>query len=246
MRYLITALKEITSGAINLLFPPSCIHCGRQGALLCHICVSESTLVLPNMCRQCAEPLPKLGICARCVSEAFSLDWLYGSYLYESPVGSAVRTFKFDDVRTLGAEQAEMFNIDATSRSSAELVVPIPLHKSRLRSRGYNQSEILVRVLSERLGLDNRNDVLVRVARTVPQSELPTATVRHSAMLGGFVTSPNTSTVVSGKRVLLVDDGKYCEGRHRCSQICRSRLGRCGCANGSAGWSPKMSGERNG
>ena len=102
-----------------------------------------------------------LGICARCVSEASSLDRLYGSYLYESPVGSAVRTFKLDDVRTLGAEQAEMFNIDATSRSSGELVVPIPLHKSRLRSRGYNQSEILARVLSERLGLDTRNDVLV-------------------------------------------------------------------------------------
>lgn len=43
-----------------------------------------------------------------------------------------------------------------------------------------------------------------------------------------------------------VDDGKYCEGRHRCSQICGSRLGRCGCANGSAGWILKMSGERNG
>ena len=229
MRYLITAFKEITSGATHLLFPPSYIHCGRQGALLCHICVSESTLVLPNMCRKCAEPLPKLGICARCVSEASSLDWLYGSYLYESPVGSAVRAFKFDDVRALGAEQAEMFNIDAMSRSSAELVVPIPLHKSRLRLRGYNQSEILA-----------------RVARTVSQSELPTATVRHSAMLGGFVTSPNAYTVVSGKRALLVDDGKYCEGRHRCSQICGSRLGRCGCANGSAGWSPKMSGERNG
>jgi predicted amidophosphoribosyltransferase len=89
-------------------------------------------------------------------------------------VGSAVRAFKFDDVRALGAEQAEMFNIDAMSRSSAELVVPIPLHKSRLRLRGYNQSEILA-----------------RVARTMSQSELPTATVRHSAMLGGFVTSPN-------------------------------------------------------
>ena len=197
MRYLITALKEITSGAINLLFPSSCIHCGRQGALLCHICVSESTLVLPNMCRKCAEPLPKPGICARCVSEASSFDRLYGSYLYESPVGSAVRTFKFDDVRTLGAEQAEMFNIDATSRSSAELVVPIPLHKFRLRSRGYNQFEILARVLSERLGLDTRNDVLVRVARTVPQSELPTATVRDNAMLGGFVTSPKSRLLVA-------------------------------------------------
>ena len=205
MRHLLTALREITSGAINLLFPPTCVHCGREGALLCHICASESTLVLQNVCRKCAEPLVKPGTCARCVADASSLDRLYGSYLYESPVGSAVRAFKFDDVRALGSALAEMFNVDAMSRSAADLLVPIPLHKSRLRSRGYNQSAILARLLSERLGLETRN-VLVRVAHTVPQSELPTATVRHSAMAGGFSTGPDASAVVNGKRVLLVDD----------------------------------------
>jgi len=162
--------------------------------------------VLPNVCRKCAEPLPKPGTCARCVAEASSLDRLYGTYLYESPVGSAVRAFKFDDVRALGPVLDGMFNIAAMSRSAADLVVPIPLHKSRLRSRGYNQSEILARQLSERLGLESRNDVLVRVAHAVPQSELPTATARHSAMLGGFAIRCNASKVVDGKRVLLVDD----------------------------------------
>ena len=162
--------------------------------------------MLPNVCRKCAEPLPKPGTCARCVAEASSLDRLYGTYLYESPVGSAVRAFKFDDVRALGPVLDGMFNIAAMSRSAADLVVPIPLHKSRLRSRGYNQSEILARQLSERLGLESRNDVLVRVAHAVPQSELPTATARHSAMLGGFAIRCNASKVVDGKRVLLVDD----------------------------------------
>jgi predicted amidophosphoribosyltransferase len=140
------------------------------------------------------------------VAEASSLDRLYGSYLYESPVGSAIRAFKFDDVRALEPVLGGMFNIAAMSRSSADLVVPIPLHKSRLRSRDYIQSEILARQLSERLGLKSRNDVLVRVAHTVPQSELPTATAKHGAMLGGFATSSNASSVVTGKRVLLVDD----------------------------------------
>ena len=162
--------------------------------------------MLPNVCRKCAEPLPKPGTCARCVAEASSLDRLYGSYLYESPAGSAVRAFKFDDVRALGPELGGMFNTDVMSRSDADLVVPIPLHKSRLRSRGYNQSEILARLLSQRLGLETRNDILVRVAHTVPQSELPTAVARQSAMLGGFATSSNACSVVTGKRVLLVDD----------------------------------------
>ena len=163
-------------------------------------------MVLPNVCRKCAEPLPKLGTCARCVTEASGLDRLYGSYLYESPVGSAVRAFKFDDVRALGPILGGMFDLDVMSRSAADLVVPIPLHKSRLRSRGYNQSEILARLLSDRLGLSLRTDVLVRVAHTVPQSELPTAAARHSAMAGGFLAGPDASAVVAGRRVLLVDD----------------------------------------
>ena len=206
MQHLITALKEITSGAINLLFPPTCVHCGREGALLCHICVSESTLVMQNVCRKCAEPLPKPDTCARCVAEVSSIGRLYGSYLYESPVESAVRAFKFDDVCALGSVLGVMFNAGAMSRSDADLIVPVPLHRSRLRSRGYNQSEILARQLSERLGLESRNDVLVRVAHTVPQSELPTASARHSAMLDGFVTGPDAPEVFTDRRVLLVDD----------------------------------------
>ena len=68
----------------------------------------------------------------RCVIDGSSLDRLYGSFLYETPLGSAVRTLRFDDVPALGNVLANMFNIESMKRSEADLI--LPMLKSRLRS----------------------------------------------------------------------------------------------------------------
>ncbi len=209
---MITTLKGFTSYALNLVFPPSCVHCGREGELLCHICVAESTAVQPSVCRKCAEPLPKpkAGTSSRCAGERSRLDRLYASYMYDSPVGSAIKVFKFEDIRALGPVLAALFNVDAMRRSDADLVVPVPLHRSRSRARGYNQSELLGRLLSGRLGIEFRNDVLVRTRDTAPQTAQPTAVARQQALVGAFTArrgvAESTVKNINGLRVLLVDD----------------------------------------
>ena len=101
-----------------------------------------------------------------------------------------------------------MFNVDAMARSEADLVLPIPMHRSRLRARGYNQSEIIGREIADRLSVDFRTDVLIRSENTVPQSEQPTAVARRSAMKDSIevASGSNAPQAVVGKRVLLVDD----------------------------------------
>ena len=148
------------------------------------------------------------------MAERSSLDRLYSSYMYDSPVGSAIKAFKFDDIRALGPVLAELFNIEAMRRSNAELAVPVPLHSSRSRARGYNQSEVLGRLLSRRLGIEFRDDVLVRVRDTTPQTGQPTAVARQRSLASVFevrsgVTRSVTKNIardIDGKRVLLVDD----------------------------------------
>ncbi len=206
MTQLITALRQFTSGALDLVFPHSCVHCGREGELLCHTCVSESTSVSKDVCRKCAEPLPKAGTCARCVAERSGLDRLYGSYLYETPIGTAVRAFKFDDLRALGSVLAGRFNVGGLSRADADLIIPIPMHGSRLRARGYNQSEILGRKLARQLGVRFQDGLLSRERNTVPQSVQPTAAARQSAVRGAFSTEANSVDEIVGKRILLVED----------------------------------------
>ena len=182
------------------------MHCGREGSLLCAQCVRESTTVSKDVCRECAEQLSKPGTCTRCVIENSQLDRLYGSFLYESPVGTAVRAFKFEDVRALAAVLGGMFDVESLKRADADLIVPIPMHKSRMRSRGFNQSELLARKLADRLNAEIRSDVLVRSRNTVPQSEMRSAAERKTAIQGAFSIRPDAESSVSDSRVLLVDD----------------------------------------
>ena len=203
---MIAALRKITTSAINLVFPPSCVHCGREGRLLCHICVSESTAVLQNVCRLCAEPLAKPGTYSRCVAERPWIDRLYGSFLYETPVGTSIKSLKFDDERALGTILGGMFNTEAMDRSEADVIVLVPMHSSRLRSWGFNQSGLFARMLSNRMEVAFGGDVLVRVGQTIPQSEQPTAAARHGALLGAFEVRASRVSAVVGKRILKVDD----------------------------------------
>jgi competence protein ComFC len=203
---LINTLKQFTSSALDLVFPPSCVHCGREGALLCQGCIAESTLVGTDVCRKCAEPLSKAGLCSRCVAEEPSIDRLYGSYLYETPVGSAIRAFKFNDVRALSGTLGELFDIGRLERADIDLVSAIPMHKSRLRSRGYNQSEILGRKLSDRLEVRFQSGLMVRSRNAPPQSEQPTAIDRRAVAIGAFSVKSSLKYRIEGKRVLLVDD----------------------------------------
>lgn len=203
---MIAALRKITTTAINLVFPPSCVHCGREGQLLCHICVSESTAVLQNVCRLCAEPLAKPGMCSRCVAERPWIDRLYGSFLYETLVASAIKALKFDDKRALGTILGGMFNTEVMDRSEADVIDPVPTDSSRLRSRGFNQPGLFARMLSNRMEVAFGGDVLVRVGQTIPQSKQPTAAAKHGALLGAFEVRASRVIAVVGKRILIVDD----------------------------------------
>ena len=207
---MIATFRGFTSYALNLVFPLSCVDCGREGELLCHICVAESTAVRENACRKCAESLTKAGTCARCVDERSSHDRLYASFMYDSPVGSAIKAFKFEDIRALGPVLAELFNVGAIRRASADLVVPVPLHGSRFRSRGFNQSEVLGRFLSRRLGVEFRSDILVRTRDTTPQTGQPTAAARQQSLASVFEVRPSIARSpvenINGLRILLVDD----------------------------------------
>jgi ComF family protein len=166
--------------------------------------------VQSDECRKCAESLTRAGTCERCVAERSSLDRLYASYMYDCAVGSALKAFKFDDLRALGPLLAELFDFDAMRRSDADLVVPVPLHGSRSRARGYNQSEIFGRLLSHRLGLNFRSDVLIRTRDTRSQTMQPSAEARQRSLTDVFAVKPDVAKSATGSvenfRVLLVDD----------------------------------------
>lgn len=124
--------------------------------------------------------------------------------VFDGALREAIHALKFRARRALaaplGALMADCAATDAQLRS-AQVVVPVPLHRGRLRERGFNQSELLARKVAERMGLPLTADLLIRCQPTQAQSGLALED-RKRNVRGAFVASRQ----INGSTVLLVDD----------------------------------------
>lgn len=125
-------------------------------------------------------------------------------WVHQSPVSDAIYAFKYQNRRIYG----EVFGQELTEKYGRflkqrriTLIVPIPLHKKRLRRRGYNQAELVARVLSERTGIPMDADALVRVKATCPQKTL-SGRERRENIQGAFVARKR----IRCRNVALIDD----------------------------------------
>lgn len=144
-------------------------------------------------------------VCGSCVGERPPFSYARSAGRYEGVLRRALHAFKFRGQTGLGPLLAELlFDVYLTGPPAAtDLVVPVPLHPARERTRGFNQSVLLAKPLARRLGLPCLPRVLRRQRPTRPQVDL-TGSLRRQNVRGAFdVASP---TAVWERRVLLVDD----------------------------------------
>ncbi len=164
-------------------------------------------MVAVALCARCGIPRPpSVATCAACLAHppAFDVARALGLYLAEgaqlNPLASAVRALKFRGHRavagTLGRAMAGI-----VPAGPHDLVIPVPLHVSRLRERGYNQAALLARALARTAGLALLPNGLVRRRPTPAQAELD-AGARRTNVHAAFVASAR----VAGAAVVLVDD----------------------------------------
>ena len=125
---------------------------------------------------------------------------------HSGPLREAIHQLKYNDLRALaiplGNLMAAGWSVLAPENSDFEAIVPIPLHRTRQRQRGYNQSALLARELARHLQRPVIEDSLVRIRATAPQVDL-NAQARQENVRDAFRC---VSRNLSGKRVLLIDD----------------------------------------
>ncbi len=158
------------------LLPPSCVLCGRgghDGRDLCRECAAELPY-LQAACRRCAIPLPQIGICGRCQQKSPSFDAAHAVFEYGAPVAQLIQALKFNgklcNARLLGGLMGD--RLMQMAFDLPELIVPVPLHSSRLRERGFNQALELARPLSRVFDLPLAADFCRRRQATTPQTGL--------------------------------------------------------------------------
>lgn len=112
-----------------------------------------------------------------------ALDGLTSFFRYEGIVREAIKVLKYHRVTDLATEFVSCIQTDGTYRG---VLLPIPLHPSRFRDRGFNQAEVLGKLVASRLHIPIRTDILRRVKKTPPQVEMKDRNDRLRNMRGVF------------------------------------------------------------
>lgn len=178
--------------ARRLVLPPVCSLCGGhgQGDLdLCGACLAE----LPfnhRACRRCAAPLQdsEAPLCGHCLGGHWFFDAAVAPLLYQPPVSALITAVKFRrqlaPVRLLGELAVRV--IAQRRAALPQTLIPVPLHPSRLRQRGYNQALEFGRVLSRKLDIPLCKHACHRRRATVAQSGM-SARQRRRNVRNAFV-----------------------------------------------------------
>jgi ComF family protein len=189
---------------LRIVLPPRCLVCaeaGVDGLDLCAACRAG----LPwnrDGCRRCAMPLPAGRDCPRCLRQPPPWQRAQAAFRYGFPLDRLLPRFKFQGDLAAGALLATLMQWTLDPAQRPQALVPVPLHRSRLRERGYDQALELARALSRESGLPLLADRLQRVRRTGAQTELG-ASARRRNVLGAFALRPGAALP---SHLALVDD----------------------------------------
>lgn len=170
---------------------------------------AAAAVVAPPRCACCDAPTPeRAAFCPVCAASIEPLDEdtrrvgsLVAVGLYGGALAHAIHRLKYEDCPWLAPTLGDLLAARCVDAGCApDLVIPVPLHPDRLRTRGYNQSALLAQRLA-RAGFPVANDILRRVRATEPQASLRRVE-RHRNLRGAFV----AQRPLAGKYVMLLDD----------------------------------------
>ena len=196
--------------ALDHLLPRHCALCGLASGTrnLCAPCASELPRI-GNACRQCSLPLftDRAFFCGPCLVKPPPWDFAVAPLVYRFPVDQLVCRFKFGRSLAAGEILAVEMARAAAERSGSRpgAIVPVPLHRSRLFIRSFNQAELLARWAAKRLQIPVLTSLLRRRRRTRAQSGLDAA-ARKRNIRGAFSCRIPESKRPALKHVALVDD----------------------------------------
>lgn len=198
---------------IDAVIPPRCLGCESivetQG-VLCADCWSRATFLAPPWCAVCGLPFPfdpGAGfLCADCIRARPPFARARAALAYDDGSRGMILAFKHAD-RTDAATAfaAWMRRAAADLVADAEIIVPVPLHWTRLFRRRYNQAALLAHALGRDAAAEVVPDALVRTRRT-PSQGTQSREGRFRNVQGAFAIHPHRRDLIAGRRVLLVDD----------------------------------------
>lgn len=210
------SLTTLARHLLHTLLPVDCASCrlalrDDPVPFFCRSCWSQIRPLAGPSCPRCGRPFPSSVAlryspthrCSDCRHQKPSYTRAWSLYPYEGPLRDAICLYKYRRKVSLRDALVQLMAAGWPDIEPVDLVVPVPLHPTRLREREFNQVLLLADGLGGRAGAPVRPDTLVRSRETRPQAEL----TRRERRLGlrRCFTVPRPGSI-AGKRVLLIDD----------------------------------------
>lgn len=206
------ALSSLGREALRIVLPAWCVGCREplpwrdRTASCCGACWDSLPRIDRPKCSSCALPLPPGSAgayCLGCAADPLPLDWCEAWGEYRGTLERLLQALKFERHDFLDGALAGLLEETLRSRGEGafDFLAGVPMSPARQRRRGYNQSELLARALSYRLGVPCDMRLLMRRGERATQSTLPKRE-RAANVRGAFAASP----LAKGKSILIVDD----------------------------------------
>ena len=203
---------------LDLLFPPNCLICQKTGHFICSSCQEEMSCLNRQICPYCAKPSLTGQVHQDC-QKGYFLDGLVSAFSYHSSFREIIAQIKFEPyifsaLKELTLNALVYFDEDDRFlpfryfiNQERPVIIPIPLHKSKFHQRGFNQAQIIGRIVADHYHLPLETKLLLRNRPTKPQSSLEEKD-RKKNIKGAFLVDKLRLNNCSGPlpSVLLVDD----------------------------------------
>lgn len=203
------AIQNCGQGVLDVLYPPVCPFCrtvSPEG--ICQKCSRKIVYIKSPACMRCGKPLEsdRTEFCLDCLRKKGScIRQGCALWLHREPVSEALYNFKYKNKRSWGRifalELAENYG-SRLKKWDIDQIIPIPLHPSREKKRGFNQALLIGEELGKITGIECHRDVLFRIRKTIPQKCLDPGERREN-LRGAFAVSRRWQPV---DNILLVDD----------------------------------------
>jgi competence protein ComFC len=210
-------LRRLFQGLINALYPKTCPSCKaklnaqEQDSYICSDCRARIKKNTPPFCQRCGRHIEASGlsnsICSGCLKNKLNFDRAFSPCLYEGVIKELIHQFKYKAKTDLAKPLSEiMINFIkdyGLSIEQLDFIIPMPLHKTRLREREFNQAEELSKQISLAFNIEFSNNILMRNRHTLTQTNLPIE-ARFKNVENSFFVRKDAH--IENRNFLLVDD----------------------------------------
>ena len=204
---------RLFSFLLDRIYPPTCLACRagvEEAGTLCPACWRAMPFIERPFCERLGTPFQQelgpglISPAAEVNPPVFARARAVARY--EGPARTLTRRLKYADRLDLAPAMGRwMASAGAELVAESDLILPVPLHRTRLWRRRFNQAAVLAHHVARHTGRPCETHWLTRVKRTRPQVGL-TREERADNLQGAFHLSPEAATQIQGARLLLIDD----------------------------------------